>query len=59
MKDIDIARAADIKPVTDIAVQLGVELEDLELYGQYKEKLPLKLIDEKISYCTIKRYSCK
>ncbi len=47
MKDIDIARAADIRPITDIAVQLGIEPEDLELYGHYKAKLPLKLINEK------------
>ncbi len=47
MKDIDIARAAEIKPITTIAEQLGVGIEDLEMYGHYKAKLPLKLIDEK------------
>ena len=47
MKDIDIARAADIKPINDIAAQLGIVPEDLELYGHYKAKLPLKLINEK------------
>ena len=47
MKDIDIARAADIKPITDIATQLNIETDDLELYGHHKAKLPLKLIDDK------------
>ncbi len=47
MKDIDIARAAKIKHITEIAALLGIEEEDLELYGKYKAKLPLKLIDEK------------
>lgn len=46
MKDIDIARAVDIRPIYDIAAPLGIADEDLELYGRYKAKLPLKLIDE-------------
>jgi formate--tetrahydrofolate ligase len=44
--DIDIARAAQIRPVTEIASKLGVHADDLELYGKYKAKLPLHLIDE-------------
>ena len=46
MKDIDIARAAKIKPVKDIAKLLNIDEDDLELYGKFKAKLPLKLIDE-------------
>ncbi len=45
--DIDIARAADIQPITEIADKLGILEDDLQLYGKYKAKLPLKLIDEK------------
>ncbi len=45
--DIEIARAANIRPITDIAEQLGLRAEDLELYGKYKAKIPLKFIDEK------------
>lgn len=44
--DIDIARAAKIQPVTEIATKLGIDPEHLELYGKYKAKLPLHLIDE-------------
>lgn len=44
--DIEIAQAADIKPIVEIAKQLKIAVDDLELYGKYKAKLPLKLIDE-------------
>lgn len=44
--DIDIARAAKIRPVTEIATKLGIDPEHLELYGKFKAKLPLHLIDE-------------
>ncbi len=44
--DIEIARAADIKHITEIAKKLNIEEKDLEMYGKYKAKLPLKLIDE-------------
>ncbi|MFO7722879.1 MAG: formate--tetrahydrofolate ligase [Bacteroidales bacterium] len=44
--DIDIARAAQIRPVNEIASKLGIDQEYLELYGKYKAKLPLHLIDE-------------
>jgi len=44
--DIEIAQGANIQHVVDIAEQLNVKEDDLELYGKYKAKLPLKLIDE-------------
>jgi len=44
--DIDIAKAAHMKPVREIAAQLGIEENLLEPYGHYKAKLPLSLIDE-------------
>ncbi|OFX87805.1 MAG: formate--tetrahydrofolate ligase [Bacteroidetes bacterium GWF2_33_16] len=44
--DIEIAQAAKIQPIVTIAKQLGIQEDDLELYGKYKAKLPLKLIDE-------------
>jgi formate--tetrahydrofolate ligase len=45
--DIQIAREANIRPITEIAEKLGLQAEDLELYGKYKAKIPLKFIDEK------------
>ena len=37
--DIEIAQEAVMKPVTEIAAKLGLEPEDLELYGKYKAKI--------------------
>jgi formate--tetrahydrofolate ligase len=45
--DLDIAQAAQIKPIQEIAEKLGISFDDLELYGKYKAKLPLDLIDNK------------
>jgi formate--tetrahydrofolate ligase len=45
--DIEIAQSAKIKPVAEVAEKLGLTADDLELYGKYKAKLPLTLIDEK------------
>jgi len=44
--DIDIAQSAAILPVTEMAKKLGIKEDDLELYGKYKAKLPLSLINE-------------
>lgn len=49
MTDIEIANSVELKPITKIADKWGVNPDDLELYGRYKAKLPLNLIDpEKI-----------
>ena len=45
--DIEIAQAARIRPIAEVAAKLGLREEDLELYGKYKAKLPLSIIDEK------------
>jgi formate--tetrahydrofolate ligase len=39
LSDIEIAQAAELKPITDIASTLGLGEEDLELYGGYKAKI--------------------
>jgi formate--tetrahydrofolate ligase len=43
--DLEIASQATLKPVTEIARQLGISPDDLELYGKYKAKLPLTLVN--------------
>lgn len=43
--DIEIARKAGIKPIGEIAENLEIPFDKLELYGKYKAKLPLDLID--------------
>ncbi len=47
MTDIEIARKAKMKPITEIADKLGINHDDLIPYGKYKAKLPLKLINRK------------
>lgn len=43
-----------MQPVAQIADQLGIGPEKLELYGQYKAKLPLSLIDQKkVDQCNL------
>ena len=39
MTDIEIARNAEIRPIREIAKNLGMEEDDLELYGKYKAKI--------------------
>ena len=45
--DIQIARECELKPIGDIASQLGIAPEDIEPYGRYMAKVPVNLIDEK------------
>jgi len=45
MTDIEIASKVQLKPITQIAAKLGVDPEEIELYGKYKAKLPLSLIE--------------
>lgn len=37
--DIQIAQEAKLIPITEVAEQLGISFDDLELYGKYKAKL--------------------
>ena len=43
--DLDIAQAAKLEPIVDIAKKIGLEENDLELYGKYKAKVHLDVID--------------
>jgi len=43
--DIEIAQAATLQPIVDIAKGIGLEEDDLELYGKYKAKVHLDVID--------------
>jgi len=44
--DIEIAQKNKMIHINDIAKKLGINEDDLELYGKYKAKLPLSIIDE-------------
>ena len=42
--DLDIAQAAEIRPIVDIAAQVGLEPEDLILFGRNKAKVHLDVL---------------
>ena len=44
--DLEIAQSAQIKHIREIADKIGIDREDLEYYGKYKAKIPLKYINE-------------
>ena len=43
--DLDIAQAAELKPIVDIAASLGLGVDDLEAFGKYKAKVHLDVIE--------------
>ena len=43
--DLDIAQAAELKPIAQVAGELGVLPEELELYGPHKAKVRLEVLD--------------
>lgn len=48
LSDIAISQGASIQPIRTIAAKLGLPVEELELYGHYKAKLPLHLIKKNV-----------
>jgi formate--tetrahydrofolate ligase len=45
--DIEIAQSNKMEHIRDIAAKLAISEDDIEMYGKYKAKLPIRLIDEK------------
>ena len=42
--DIEIAQAAKLRPITEIAKEIGINEDELELYGKYKAKIDLSIL---------------
>jgi len=42
---LDIAQAATLLPIAEIAAEAGIEPDELELYGRYKAKVDLSILD--------------
>ena len=58
--DLEIAQEAKILPIEQIASQLGLENEDLELYGKFKAKIHLDAVKgNKAGKLKIGRASCR
>lgn len=54
LSDIEISRAAKLKPITEIAEKLGIKADDIIPYGRTKAKVPLTYLDEeKIKNCNL------
>ncbi len=45
MTDLDIAKKTVMKNISIIANKLGLESDEIEMYGKYKAKIPLSKID--------------
>jgi methylenetetrahydrofolate dehydrogenase (NADP+)/methenyltetrahydrofolate cyclohydrolase/formyltetrahydrofolate synthetase len=43
--DIDIAQASDIKPISQVADEVGILPSELEFYGPFKAKVKLEILD--------------
>ncbi|MFZ1041461.1 MAG: formate--tetrahydrofolate ligase [Anaerolineales bacterium] len=43
--DIEIAQEARLKPITQVAEEFGIRADELELYGPYKAKVKLEILD--------------
>jgi formate--tetrahydrofolate ligase len=47
MTDLDIAKKVKLRHIAEIATKLGIDDDQIEMYGKYKAKIPLSFIDEK------------
>jgi formate--tetrahydrofolate ligase len=45
LSDIEIAQAAKPRHILDVAADIGLAEQDLDLYGKYKAKIPLEIAD--------------
>jgi formate--tetrahydrofolate ligase len=41
--DIEIAQRAQMRPIGDVAAELGLSADELDPYGKYKAKIPLEI----------------
>jgi len=44
--DIEIAQEAYLEPITSVAASLGIDSDDLELYGKYKAKISWEYLNK-------------
>ena len=44
LSDIDIARAAEKRPIAEVAAKLNIDIDDLEMYGKIKAKISPEFI---------------
>lgn len=44
--DLQIAQECEMRHIRDVARKINIDEDDLEMYGKFKAKLPIQLIDE-------------
>ena len=44
--DLEIAQSVTMNPITELAARLGMDGSAIQMYGNYKAKVPLSMIDE-------------
>ena len=42
---LEIAQAAKLRPIAEIAAEIGLEDDEIELYGRYKAKVGLSVLE--------------
>ncbi len=46
--DLEIAQSVTLRPIRDVAAELGLDEDQIDLYGKYKAKLPLSIAERPI-----------
>ena len=46
MTDLQITKTVTLKHISDVSKSFGIDPNEIEMYGKYKAKLPLKFIDK-------------
>ena len=46
LTDVEIAQSAKMKPIVEVAQKVGLDEDDLELYGKYKAKISLNIMKD-------------
>ncbi|HHJ00816.1 MAG TPA: formate--tetrahydrofolate ligase, partial [Candidatus Aerophobetes bacterium] len=45
LSDLEIAQKAKMRPILEIAEEIGLREEELDLYGKYKAKVSLEVLE--------------
>ncbi len=48
LSDLEIAQSVTLRPIRDVAAELGLHEDEIDLYGRYKAKLPLSVAERPV-----------
>mgnify|MGYP000392015050 CR=1 FL=1 len=46
LSDLEISQSAKLRPIVDVAKDIGLSEDDIELYGKYKAKVSLEVLEK-------------